>query len=66
MVDFSVYVKHKGDSGVVFDCSTNDQEITIQNVQYTDEISRMMKVSRWERSYNHYAGPDFASLDERL
>jgi len=26
----------------------------------------MVKVSRWERSYNYYSGPDFSSLDERV
>jgi|JI9StandDraft_2_1071091.scaffolds.fasta_scaffold525083_1 Mitochondrial glycoprotein len=66
MADFSVAIQTKGEAGLIFDCSTNDTEVTIQNVMYTEDVPKMMKVSRWERSYNFYAGPDFASLDERL
>ena len=66
MADFSVFVRFNGETGLVFDCTTQDTEVAINNVMYTEELSKMMKISRWERSYAHYAGPDFATLDERL
>ena len=59
MADFSVYIKMKDDLGLIFDCTTNETEIAINNVQFTNELSKMNKMSRWERNYNHYAGPDF-------
>ena len=66
MADFSVYIKLKDDTGLIFDCTTNETEVSINNVMHTKELSKMSKVSRWERNYNHYAGPDFSSLDERV
>ncbi len=66
MADFSVYIKLKADTGLIFDCTTNETQISINNVQYTEELSKMSKTSRWERSYSYYSGPDFQSLDERL
>ena len=59
MADFSVYIKLKDDTGMIFDCTTNETEIAINNVMHTTELSKMSKVSRWERNYNYYAGPDF-------
>lgn len=64
MADFSVYVKLKDDTGLIFDCTTQETEVAINNVQHTTELSKMRKLSRWERNYNYYAGPDFQSLDE--
>lgn len=64
--DFSVFVEGKGESGLVFDCSTNDTEIVINNIQYGDDLEKITTQSRFERSYYNYAGPDFTSLDERL
>jgi len=66
MADFSVYVKLKDDTGLIFDCTTQENEVAINNVQHTTELLKMRKLSRWERNYNYYAGPDFQSLDERL
>jgi complement component 1 Q subcomponent-binding protein len=68
MCDFSVYVQSPTDenSGMIFDCVTHDTEVSVNNVQYTTELSKMKSLSRWERGYNYYAGPDFSSLDERL
>ena len=66
MADFSVYIKLKDDTGLIFDCTTNETEVSINNVMHTNQLSKMSKVSRWERNYNHYAGPDFSSLDERV
>jgi hypothetical protein len=66
MADFSVYVKMDGNTGLVIDCTTQDTEVAINNVMHTTELSKMMKISRWERSYAYYAGPDFSTLDERL
>ena len=66
MADFSVYIKMKDETGLIFDCTTNETEVAINNVMHTTEFSKMTKLSRWERNYNHYAGPDFQSLDERV
>ena len=67
LADFSVMVYRDGsDSGLIFDCSTSETEISISNVMYTDEMDKMSKVTRFERSFIYYNGPDFNSLDERL
>lgn len=66
--DFSVYIENPGkkDSGVIYDCTSNDTEISVNNIQFTSELEKMTKVSRFERGYYYYAGPDFSTLDERL
>jgi len=33
---------------------------------HTEDLEKMKKVTRFERGYYHYAGPEFTSLDERL
>ena len=67
LCDFSVYVFRDGsESGLIFDCSTNDTEIAINNVMFTSEVSKMRDTHRFERSFNFYNGPEFNSLDERL
>ena len=67
ITDFSVFVHRDGsDKGLIFDCSTNETEIAISNVMFTSEISKMKKLTRFERSFNYYNGPEFSSLDERL
>ena len=66
MADFCVYVRVNGETGLIFDCTTQDTEIAINNVQHTTELSKMMKISRWERNYTYYSGPEYSTLDERL
>ena len=64
--DFSVYIEGKGESGLIFDCATNDTEVIVNNIQHAENLEKMTSVSRFERSYYNYSGPDFGSLDERL
>ena len=66
--DFSVFVYSpiREQSGMIFDCTSMDTEVSINNVQFTTEMDKMRDVPRFERSFNHYSGPDFNSLDERL
>ena len=67
LCDFSVYIHRPGsEKGLIFDCSTNETEISISNVMFTSEISKMRDTHRFERNFNYYNGPDFSSLDERL
>ena len=66
--DFQVLIgsQKKDGSGLIFDCTSTDTEVAINNVQFAEDMNKMSKVSRFERGYYHYAGPDFTSLDERL
>lgn len=67
MCDFSVFIYREGaENGLIYDCSSNETEITISNVMFTSEMSKMRDLSRFERSFNYYNGPEFTSLDERL
>ena len=67
VTDFSVFIYRDGsEKGLIFDCSTNETEIAISNVMFTGEMTKMRKLTRFERSFNFYNGPDFSSLDERL
>ena len=67
MCDFTVFIYRNGsEDGLLFDCSTQETEISITNVMHTNEVSKMRDMHRYERSFNYYNGPEFASLDERL
>ena len=67
MCDFSVFVYRDGsENGLIYECSTNETEISINNVMFTSEITNMRNRTRFERSFNYYNGPEFSSLDERL
>jgi complement component 1 Q subcomponent-binding protein, mitochondrial len=67
LCDFSVYIFRDGsEEGLIFDCSTNETEITISNVMHTTQMTKMRDTHRFERSFNYYCGPEYNSLDERL
>jgi complement component 1 Q subcomponent-binding protein len=43
-----------------------DTEIAYNNVLVASDMSKVVKMSRFERSMNEYSGPDFTTLDERI
>jgi hypothetical protein len=65
--DFTVVITKTGtNSGLVAECTSVDTEISINNVMQTDDVGAMKQINRFERSWLHYAGPDFQTLDERI
>ena len=38
----------------------------MNNVICTDDMGRIRKLSRFQRSFGEYIGPDFATLDDRI
>ena len=52
--------------GLVVDATTVDAEITLNNLICTDDMGRIRKLSRFQRSFGEYIGPDFATLDDRI
>ena len=66
--DFTVFISKKGNEkvGLIFDCSSVETEISINNIQYTEDMEKLKKMNRFDRGFEMYAGPDFNSLDERL
>ena len=43
-----------------------DTEIAFNNVLCTDNMPKIRKLARFERSMGEYNGPDFTTLDERI
>ena len=65
--DFSLFVQEgKTQKALIFDCTTVDTEISINSVMHTTKLEEVRKLSKFERSYSLYTGPEFNSLDERL
>ena len=65
--DFTVFITEaNGKRGLVVDATTMDTEISVNNVQCTDDIKKMRQMPRFERSLQVYNGPDFSTLDERI
>jgi len=55
-----------GKKGLVAEATTMDTEIAFNNILCADDVSKVMKLARFERSMNEYNGPDFTTLDERI
>jgi hypothetical protein len=65
--DFTVYIHDSyGNKGMVIDATTMDTEIAFNNVMVADDMEKVRKMARFERSMNEYNGPDFTTLDERI
>lgn len=65
--DFSVFISDKnGNNGMVVEATSMDTEIAFNNILVTNEIDRIKKIPRFERSLGEYNGPDFTTLDERI
>ena len=48
------------------EATTMDTEINFNNVMFTDDVPKMKKLPRYERSMSEYNGPDITTLDERI
>ncbi len=66
MVDFTLMVKNKDGSGMLFDCSTQNAEISIFRATYNKNVEDLVKLSSLERASNSYPGPEFFGLDEKV
>lgn len=48
------------------EATSQDTEISYNNVNLSTNIAADMKVHRFERQMKGYTGPDFSTLDERI
>ena len=65
--DFTVYIRDKNaNKGLIVEATSMDTEIAYNNVLVASDMSKVVKMSRFERSMNEYSGPDFTTLDERI
>ena len=65
--DFTVVVSDaSGNKGLVVEATSMDTEIALNNILVSDDIEKLMKMQRFERSLCEYNGPDFTTLDERI
>lgn len=62
--DFTVIVKAKDGSGLLFDCVTQETTLNIYRVAYNKDIDGMLK--NFEKAGQSYLGPEFFSLDEKV
>ena len=65
--DFTVFISDSnGKKGIVVEGTSMDTELAFNNVFCADDIPKVRKMQRFERSMNEYNGPDFTTLDERI
>ncbi|CAG9331377.1 unnamed protein product [Blepharisma stoltei] len=65
-VDFQVMVKKVDtDRGLIFECSSIDSEISVNNVVYSEDLKNTDRESSFI-SRGIYRGPDFTTLDEKV
>ena len=64
--DFSIFISSSDGSGMVVEATTMDTEISINNVQVSENVGGQKNINRYERSLRTYGGPDFSTLDERI
>ncbi|EGR30173.1 mitochondrial glycoprotein domain protein [Ichthyophthirius multifiliis] len=64
--DFIVYIAKPNGKSMVFDCSSFESEIQVNQVNVVDNIEQHKAINRFERATTQYNGPDFNVLDERL
>ncbi len=62
--DFTVIVKSKDGSGLLFDCNSQETELNIYRVAYNKNIDDLTK--DMEKAARSYLGPEFMSLDEKV
>ncbi len=63
--DFSVVIKNKDGSGLLFDCTSQDTELSIYHVAYNKNIDQLLKPNP-EKENPAYIGPTFENLDEKV
>ena len=67
MNDFQVFLKNKANEhGLMCDCTAVDNNVQVNNIAFSEEITKIKNMNRVERMLSVYSGPDFYSLDERL
>ena len=64
-VDFQVTINNSG-KGLIFECSTANSEIQINNVVCSQDVKKSDRVTSFISSQKEYRGPDFDGLDEEL
>jgi len=64
--DFTVVVKNKDGSGLLFDCTTQETELNIFRVAYHKSIDELTKLGNLDKTAQPYLGPDFFNLDEKV
>lgn len=65
-VDFQVMLKKSGDSkGLIYECSSVESEIHVNNVVYSDDIESADRETNYVNKTS-YRGPDFTTLDEKV
>lgn len=65
--DFTIFIRDNyGQRGLVIEATTMDTEIAFNNVMVAEDMTAVMKMTRFDRSMSEYNGPDFSTLDERI
>ena len=65
--DFTVFISDGNRKrGMVIDATSMDTEIAFNNIMVCEDVEKMKKMPRFERSLSEYNGPDFTTLDERI
>lgn len=64
VTDFTVLVKNKDGSGLIFDCTTQETDLNVYHVAYSKNVEEMLKSI--DRDNKSYMGPSFENLDEKV
>jgi len=64
-VDFQASIS-TGAKGLIFECSSAKNEMTVNNIVVTRDVNSTERVSNFLNAQKQYRGPDFDGLDEEL
>jgi complement component 1 Q subcomponent-binding protein len=65
--DFTVLISDlQQKKGMIVEATSIDSEVTFNNVMMSNDLTRDANLNRFDRQMNHYSGPDFSTLDERI
>ncbi|CAG9312780.1 unnamed protein product [Blepharisma stoltei] len=66
-IDFQVLVKKPNtNTGFIFECLCLDQEITVANVVFSDNLANIKRQSTFGRKGGEYRGPQFVNLHKKV
>ena len=65
--DFTVIISDlQQKKGMIVEATSMDSEVTINQVQLSNDCKKDAAQHRFERGLNSYTGPEFSTLDERI
>ncbi len=66
VAEFCIVVRAKDNSGLIFDCFSEDEQLRVLRVSHHRDVDRVLDGVDSEAVSRSYAGPGFASLDAKV